>query len=49
MNGVKGTKIFNEEKSEEYKKLVEESNKYIRENRRREAKAWIKASIYISD
>ena len=37
------------EPSEEYKKLVEEANERIREDRRREAEAWIKASHYISD
>lgn len=37
------------EPSEEYKKLVEEANERIREGRRREAEAWIKASHYISD
>ncbi len=36
------------EPSEEYKKLVEEANERIREGRRREAEAWIKASTYIA-
>lgn len=36
------------EPSEEYKKLVEEANERIREDRRREAEAWIKAQNYIA-
>lgn len=37
------------EPTEECKKLQEEANERIREGRRREAEAWIKASHYISD
>lgn len=36
------------EPSEEYKKLVEEANERIREGRRKEAEAWIKAQNYIA-
>ena len=46
-NGIKGTKIVHEEKSEEYKKLVAEANERIRENRLREAEAWIHAQSFV--
>lgn len=46
-NGIKGTKIVHEEKSKEYKNLVAEANESIRENRRREAEAWIHAQSFV--
>ena len=47
--GVQGAKIVEpKEPTEEYKKLVEEANERIREGRRREAEAWIKAQNYIA-
>jgi hypothetical protein len=48
-NGIQGTKVVEEKPTAKYKKVVEEANERIRENRRREAEAWIKASTYISD
>lgn len=49
MNGIKGAEIIYEEPTEEYKKAVAEANERIREGKRREAEAWIKASTYVSD
>lgn len=49
MNGIKGAEIVHEEPTDEYKKLVEKANERIKENKRREAEAWIKASTYVSD
>ena len=49
-NGIKGAvKSKIAEPTEECKKICEETNQRIRENRRREAEAWIHASTYISD
>ena len=48
-NGIQGTKVVNEEPSEEYKKLQEEANERIKESRRQEAKAYIRAQNYVSD
>lgn len=48
-NGIQGTKVVDEEPSEEYKKLQEEANERIKESRRQEAEAYIRAQNYISD
>lgn len=48
MYGIQGAEIVHEVPSEESKKLVAEANERIRENRRREAEAWIHASTFVA-
>lgn len=45
-NGIKGTKIVHGEKSEEYKKLVEEANERLRQSQAEQSKVVAKAQSY---
>ena len=46
---IRNAEIVHEVPTEEYKQAVKEANERIKENRRREAQAWINASTYVSD